>query len=109
MDMSEEKDWIGIVKDFSTDALKELKDLLKEKDPVILISFPAFGIMAEHVIEVIKDHDEIVENVIKKIEEGKLTTAEIICTIQEKLEEKFKKNVTIIIVQKGCSVAVAFL
>jgi len=106
---SEEKDWIGIVKDFQTEALKELKDLLKEKDPVILISFPAFGIMFEHVIEVIKDQENIVEETIRDVEEGKITTAEIICTVQEKLEEKLNRSVTTIIIQKGCSVAVAFL
>jgi len=104
-----EKDWIGIVKDFTSPAVEELKDLLKEKDPVILISFPAFGVMFEHVIEVIKDHDEIVESVIKEIEDGKITTAEIVHAVHDRLEKKLDRNITVIIVQKGCSVAVAFL
>jgi hypothetical protein len=113
MDMSEkeseEKDWIGIVKDFASPAVEELKDLLKEKDPIVIISFPAFGVMFEHVIEVIKDHENIVEETIRDVEEGKITTAEIICAVQERLEEKLDRNVTVIIIQKGCSVAVAFL
>jgi len=105
----EEKDWIGIIEDFPTEALKELKDLLKEREPLIIVSFPVFGVMFEHVIEVIKDHDEIVENAIRDVEKGRIMTAEIICTVQERLEEKLDRNVTVIIIQKGCSVAVAFL
>jgi len=104
-----EKDWIGIIEDFPTDALKELKDMLREREPLVIVSFPMFGVMFEHVIEVIKDHDEIVESAIRDVEKGKITTAEIICEIQNRLEERLQRNVTTIIIQKGCSVAIAFL
>ena len=103
------KDWIGIIKDFPTDALKELKDMLREREPLIIISFPVFGVMFEHVIEVIKDHEGVVEKVINEIEKGRIMTAEIVCEIQNMLEEKLDRNVTVIIIQKGCAVAVAFL
>jgi len=107
----EEKDWFAIENELPNPALEELKNILEkiEKQPLVIIGFPAFGIMAEHVIQIIKDHDEIVENVIRDIEKGKLSVAEIICEIQDRLEEKIQKNIVTIMIQKGCSVTVAFL
>jgi len=106
-----EKDWFAIENELSNPALEELKNILEkiEKQPLVIIGFPAFGIMAEHVIQIIKDHEGVVESVIKEVEEGKITTAEIICETQDRLEEKIQKNIVTIIIQKGCSVTVAFL